>query len=231
MTPISRALALAALLVPAAAGAQTALAPGHPDLDTAWMASDSSTFAIRIVEPVQMDVGVATITTTTAGGVTTLVSSILIPQQGMDQTTTSTAAARSLRPMSHASVGGPSQAALAFTDAGVSGTITEAGAETPVAATFSGAFDEAWTGALAQSLPLRDGYTATAPIYEPEGGVQTVTYTVSGPTAENGMALWSVRADTPDGPFTFALDGATRRLERMTFSPQEGVTIEMARER
>ena len=232
MTLILRSLALAALLLPAAAAAQTALAPGHPDLDTVWMAADSSVYTLRITEPVQMDVGVATITTTTAGGVATLVSSILIPQQNMDQTTTATADAGSLRPMAHASTGGPSQATLVFTDAGVSGHITEDGGETPVAAAFAApAFDEAWTGALAQSLPLRDGYTAAAPVYEPEGGVQTVTYTVSGPTDEAGVAVWTVRADTPDGPFTFAVDGATRRLERMSFSPQAGVTIEMARAR
>ncbi len=231
MTSTLRLLAGLALLLPAAAGAQTALAPGHPDLDTAWMAADSSTFTIRITEPVQMDVGVATITTTTAGGVTTLVSSILIPQQSMDQTTTATVAAGSLQPMTHASVGGPSQTTLTFTPAGASGSTAEAGAATPIAATFTGAFDEAWTGAIAQSLPLRAGYVATAPIYEPDGGVQAVTYTVSGPEDDAGAAVWTVRADTPDGPFTFAVDGATRRLIRMTFSPQAGVTIEMARER
>ena len=202
------------------------LRPGDAALDTGWLADETAAYTLRLTEPMQMDVGTSTMTRTVAGGVVTEVSTVVVPQQNMNVTTTTTADAATLAPRSYVDTGGPSETTLAYTPSAASGTTTRAGAATPVAATLAApVFDETMIGMVAQSLPFADGYTATAEVYSAERGVQAVTFTVSGPTGD--VPAWTVVATPPSGPVTFTVDAATRRLVKMTMSPQPGVTVEM----
>ena len=202
------------------------LRPGDAALNTGWLRDETAAYTLRLTEPMQMDVGTSTVTRTVAGGVVTEVSTVVVPQQSMNLTTTTTADAATLAPRSYVDTGGPSETTLAYTPAAVSGTTTRAGAATPVAAALAApVFDETMISAVAQSLPFADGYTATTETYSAERGVQAVTFTVSGPTGD--VPAWTVVATPPSGPVTFTVDAATRRLVKMTMSPQPGMTVEM----
>ena len=80
LSSVSRLVALACLL-PAAASAQAlrpaepvAHAPGHvlrpgdAALDTGWIASGTTLYALRIVEPVRTEIGTATVDVSVADG-------------------------------------------------------------------------------------------------------------------------------------------------------------------
>ena len=202
------------------------LRPGDAALDTRWLRDETATYTVRLVEPDRRDVGLMTVVRTLAGGGVTETATLVLPQQGAT-VTTATAAAATLSPQTHVATGGPDAATLAFTASGVSGTAAGA----PVADVLRApVFDAAWMATVAQSLPFEPGYTATAETYSAKQGVRPVTFRVSGPAREDGRTVWTVDAATPDGPFTYAVDAATRALVRTRFSPQPGVVVEMARQ-
>ena len=222
------------------------LRPGDARLETSWLADDSGLYTVRVVAPVRRTVGVATMAYALDGATVTSVVTVTLLQAaagrpGASQTTTARADARTLAPHGQMSTGGAVETVLAFSADGVAGTRAAAGeaaageaaageAATVDVAFAAPVFDDAWTGVVAQSLPLVAGTVLTAEVYDEDRGVQPVTYTVAGPEDEAGRAVWTVRAATPAGPFTYAIDGATRRLLRMTFQPRAGLVVEMARE-
>ncbi len=203
------------------------LRPGDPALDTAWMGTgETATFVMNLVEPMAMPVGTSTITRTVAGGVVTSVQTISVPSQGMNETQTATADLATLRPLTQRNAG--QQAVdLTFADGRVSGT--KAGAPLAVALDAP-VFDSTWSNEIAQSLPLAMGYTATAAVYDATNGLSTVTFTVTGQETIGGAPAWTVEAASPNGPVTYTIDAATRRLLTMRISPQPGVVVEMARQ-
>ena len=71
--------------------------PGDPALDTSWITGDTATYTLRLIEPMQMDVGTSTVTRTVAGGVVTSTQTISVPQQGMNMTQTSRGGSRDAR--------------------------------------------------------------------------------------------------------------------------------------
>ena len=87
MRPALFALAL----LTAAASAQDApadtlvLRPGDPTLVTDWLASGSQTTQMKLVQPMQQDVGTSTDAYTVADGRVTKVTTLSIPMQGMNQ--------------------------------------------------------------------------------------------------------------------------------------------------
>lgn len=208
------------------------LRPGDAALNTAWLGDDTSTYVIRVVEPMQMDAGTMTTTRTVAGGVVTSETVTEVPMQNMRITATATADALTLAPRSYTTAGAPTDAAITYSAGAVAGTTTpKNGTPAPVAATLAQpVFGNAWTTEIAQSLPFEAGYMATVETYDAEKGVQTTTYTVVSPADAAGVPGWTVTAETPAGPFTYVIDATTREVVSVRMSPQPGVTVEMVRQ-
>lgn len=222
-----RAGATMETLAPPPAPTGPVLRPGDPALDTSWMTGDeTATFALNLIEPMAMPVGTSTVTRSVSGGVVTSVQTIVVPSQGMNETQTARADLATLRPLSQANAG--QQAVdLTFTDGLVSGT--KAGVPLSVALDMP-VFDSTWGSEIAQSLPLAAGYTATAAVYDATNGLSTVTFTVTGHQDVGGAPAWTVVAVSANGPTTYVIDAASRRMLRMRISPQPGVVVEMARQ-
>ena len=224
-------LALAAAVLFPAVSAQTApdagaMRPGDAALDLSWLTGDTANYTLRLVEPMQMDVGTATVARTVADGVVTSVQTISVPQQGTNMTQTSRAAAGTLAPMSQ-SMSGQGTAELAFTPTVVTGT--KDGAPVSVALDAP-VFDSSWSGEVAQSLPFAEGYTAAIAAYDATHGLSTIRYTVTGQQTVAGAPAWAVEVVSPAGTVTYLIDGATRQMVLMRMSPQPGLVVEMQRQ-
>lgn len=208
------------------------LRPGDAALDTGWLADRTSSYVIRVVEPMQMEAGTSTVTMRVADGVVTSETVLRIPMQGLEQTVTAQADAATLAPQSHTAIGGPTDVALTFSDHAVSGTKTPAEGEAEtIAADLEGAvFDSAWMSEVAQSLPFAEGYTARVEAYDAAQGVYSVTYRVTGQEDVDGTMAWAVQSVAPTGEVTFFVDPASRDLLKMRMSPQPGVIVEMVRQ-
>lgn len=205
------------------------LRPGDPSLVTGWMADGETAFAIRVVEPMQMDAGTSTVRRVVAGGEVTVETTVRVPMQGMEITTVSRADAATLAPRAHTSAGGPAAQALAFTATAVTGTTTPAEGEAAAVevALAAPVFDAAMAAEVAQSLPFAEGYAATVEAYDARLGVHAIAFRVTGQSEIDGAAAWTVEASSPAGPVTYVVDAATRRLVSMRMSPQPGVVVEM----
>ena len=91
-------------------------------------------------------------------------------------------------------------------------------------------FDPAAIPLVAQSLPLREGYTAVVPTFSPIQRVRETTLTVVGEeevTNANGETVmaWVVEEDGRGRDRRFYVDGATRDLVQITISPNEETLI------
>lgn len=229
-------LALAALaLIAAPAGAQTAadtlrVVAGAGGLDASWIAAGEASYTIRLIAPMQQDIGTATERTTVADGVVTRVTRVSVPMQGMNVTDSLRADAATLAPMTHHTTGGPRALALEFSPEGVVGM---AGGEAVVVPVDVPVFDASWIGEVAQSLPLAEGLVATVPAYDGQRGVVTYVVRVTGQQEASGGGApepaWIVEATSGGVTGTYAISVATRQMLRTRFSPQPGVTIEIAR--
>lgn len=206
------------------------LAPGDASLDVSWLAPSDAQYVIRVIAPMQQDVGTAAERITLADGVVTRVTTVSVPMQRMTMTDSLRADAATLAPLTHHSTGGPSVLALEFSPEGVVGM---AGGEAVVVPLDAPAFDASWIGEVAQSLPFAEGYTATVMAYDGQNGVVTYTLTVQGQEEASGAAgpepAWIVEAASAAGAATYAISAATRQTLRTRFSPQPGVTIEVVR--
>ena len=207
------ALFALALLVTAASGtasAQTAdgdtlvLRPGDPTLVTDWMASGSTTTTMKLVQPMQQDVGTSTDTYTVADGRITKVSVTSVPMQGMNQRDSVVVMAGSLTPLTHNSSGGRATVSLEFMDEGVVGLMTPTTGEatTVMALTDAPIFDGAWTSEIVRSLPFAEGYVAKVALFMAEMGDEPgeIVLSVTGQETVNERLGWTVDADL--GPFT-----------------------------
>lgn len=227
-------LVLLALLVTAtpalAQDAPVVVTPGGSALDMSWLMPIEATYVVRIIEPMQMDAGTVTEQTTIADGVVTRVTTLAIPMQNLSMTDSLRADAATLAPLTHHSTGGPSVLSLEFSPEGVVGM---AGGEAVVVPLDAPAFDAAWIGEIAQSLPFAEGYVATVSAYDGRSGVVTYTITVRGQEEASGAAgpepAWIVEAASDAGTATYAISQASRQTLRTRFSPQPGVTLEIVR--
>ena len=233
------ALLLAAVLaLPAAAQAPDtlAIAPGDGALVTDWLASESRTYALRVTAPVQQEVGTATETVTVADGVVTRVLRMSVPMQGVSQTDSLVADAATLAPRLHRSTGGMTEASLEFMAEGVVGVLTprQGEAQTVTLMTDAPVFDTAWAGEIAQSLPFADGLVARVEAFTAQGADAPVdvVYTVTGraPVAVDGAERTAWTVETTMGPvtMTYFVDAETRAMLKTEFSPQPGVTVQIA---
>lgn len=223
-------LAVLALALPAAAQDAPAdtvrLVPGHASLDTSHLVAGEAAYTVRLVAPLQQDIGTVTERTTLAGGVVTRVSRLSVPMQGLATTDSARATAATLAPLTHHRTGGPRALALEFSAEGVVGM---RGAEPLVVPLDVPVFDAAWAAALVQSLPLAAGYRATMPVYDGDNGVTTAVVRVAGETPAAGAAeaAWTVEVQTGAQTSTLTVGKASRALLRTRFAPQPGVVVEI----
>lgn len=227
-----------AIALPAAAQAPDtlALAPGSA-LATDWIAPGTRDYTIKLVAPMQQNVGTATETITVGDdGVVTRVTRIWVPTQGVEQTDSLRAEAATLAPLTHHSTGGPAEVSVEFMPEGVVGMVTPRTGEAATVTLLTDApvFDAGWIGEVAQSLPLEEGtvarlegFTAQSPD-APVEAVLTVAGQETVTTPAGDRAAWTVEADLGTMRSTYVVDAETREMLVTRFSPQPGVTIEIA---
>lgn len=232
-----RLFLLAALVAAAPAAAQSDtlfVAPGDGALATDWITPGTTTYTLRLVEPMAQNVGTTTETIMLEGDEVIRVTTVSVPMQGMEQRDSLRAVAATLAPRLQRSTGGPADVSLEFMDEGIAGTVSPQGGETVTVMEMTDApvFDGAWVGEIAQSLPLAEGLVARIPIYSPQGGLTDAVLTVTGQEdVERGgttRTAWVVEMDLGPQTLTQYVDVETRESLGVRFSPQPGVVIEVA---
>ena len=235
-TLIGLALAASGAVTAQTAPADTVtLRPGDPSLVTDWIAPGTRVTTLKLVQPVQQDVGTSTDTYTVEGDEVVKVTTVSVPMQGMNQTDTVAAEAGTLAPRRHASTGGQAEVSLEFMDEGVVGMVTPKTGDptTVMVMTDEPVFDGAWTSEIVRSLPFAEGYVAKVPMYTREMGdeafevVVSVTGQETVETAAGDRTGWAVDAQMGPVTMTFVVDAETRDLLVTRMSPQPGVQIEM----
>ncbi len=231
-----RLLLAALFLLAVPTSAQTAatdtlrVVAGVTPLDASWLAAGEANYTIRLLAPMQQDIGTATERTSVADGIVTRIMTVSVPMQGMRQTDSLRAEAATLAPLTHHSTGGPRALSLEFSPEGVVGM---AAGEAVVVPVDIPVFDASWIGEVAQSLPFAEGLVATVPAYDGQRGVVTYILRVTGQQEASGggapETAWIVEASSDVGTATYAISAATRQMLRTRFSPQPGVTVEIAR--
>ncbi|WP_420456557.1 hypothetical protein [Rubrivirga sp.] len=225
---------LAALFLAAPASAQAdtlVVVPGDGTLVTDWVTPGSRSYTIRLVQPMQQDIGTAVETVTVAGGEVTRVVRVSVPMQGVTQTDSLVADAATFAPRVHRSTGGAQEASLEFMDEGVVGMLTPRTGEAATVTLMTDApvFDSAWLGEIAQSLPLAEGAVARVPVFvtqSPDEAADAVL-TVTGQETMGDRTAWTVDAQMGPMTMTYVVDAETRALLATRFSPQPGVRIEI----
>lgn len=237
MRPLS--LLAVALLATAPALAQDVTSPDTllvlpgAELDTDWITPGTTTWTLKLVQPMQQDVGTMTETYELMDGEVLRVTETTVPMQGMQQTDSLFADAETLAPRLHRSSGG-AVVSLEFMDEGVVGTAIMPGEATEAVMEMTDApvFDAAWAGEIAQSLPLAEGLVARAPVYSVQGGITDIVYTVTGQeevtTPDGARTGWTVEMQVGPQTITTVIDTETREVLTTQFSPQPGVVIEIA---
>ena len=228
------ALVLAALLaVPVSAQDAPAdtvtILPGDGTLDTSWLEAGDATYAMRLTAPMQQNVGSADETVALDGGTVTRVMTLSVPMQGMSQTDSLVADAATLAPRAHVSTGGAQEVSLEFMDEGVVGMLTPRSGEatTVTLMTETPVFDSAWSGEIAQSLPLAEGAVFKAPAFAAQDPENTfhIVYTVTGQETVGDRTGWLVDAEMGPITMTYVVDAESRALLATRFSPQPGVSL------
>ena len=226
---------LALVLLATAASAQPSdtltVRPGDASLVTDWMADGTQTLTLKLVQPMQQDIGSGTTTYTLSQGRVAKTTVLSIPMQGVTQTDSVTAMAGALAPLTHTSTGGRAETSLEFLDEGIVGLVTPrtGEAETVLVMTDAPVFDAAWLTEVIQSLPFAEGYVAKIPVYSAEMGDEPVDIVVSvvGQETVGERDGWTVEAAMGPMTMTHVVDAETRALLVTRLSPQPGVAIEM----
>ncbi|PAP78496.1 hypothetical protein [Rubrivirga marina] len=208
------------------------LTPGDGMLTTDWLEAGTESFTVRLVAPMRQNVGTATETLTIEDGVVTRVTEISVPMQGLAQTDSIAADAATLVPRTHNSMGGPIEVSLEFMSEGVVGMVTppEGDATTVTLMTDAPVFDSAWAGEVAQSLPLIEGTVARMQAFtaqSPDAPIDVV-YTVGAQETMDERTVWPVSTEMGPVTMTYYVEAETRELLKTQFSPQPGVTVEIA---
>ncbi len=229
-TLFAAVLALAASGALAQAPADTlVITPGDGTLVTDWVAPATRSYTIRLVQPMQQDVGTSTETVTVAGGEVTRVVTVSVPMQGMAQTDSLVADAATLAPRVQRSTGGQQDVSLEFMDEGVVGMLTPRTGEATTVTLMTDApvFDSSWMGEIAQSLPFAEGLVARVAAFSSQSpdAPSDVVLTVTGQETIGDRTGWAVDADMGPVTIQYVVDAETRALLVSRFSPQPGVRI------
>ncbi|MEM0964062.1 MAG: hypothetical protein AAGK21_16155 [Bacteroidota bacterium] len=207
------------------------ISPGDGVLVTDWITPGATSYTMRLTAPMQQDVGTMSETVAISDGRVTRVTTISVPMQGMTQVD-SVVATTAFVPLAHVSTGGGADASLEFMDEGVVGLVTprQGEATTVLLETDAPVFDTAWAGEIAQSLPFSEGavFKALSFSYQSPDEAGDMVYSVTGREDVDGISAWVVKTEMGPVTFTYLVDPDTRDLLMSRFSPQPGVSIELA---
>lgn len=239
-TTIALRAGVVVTLAPATADQPTAdrdARPIHPEdapLDPSRLRSYAQTYRIRVVEPMQQDMGTTSRTLTVdddARTATLVTTSRMGAMDGVVLRDSSVASWPSLQPLSRTITHQETRIELVFSDRGlqrtVSGSTVEPN-ETTLIDLDGPAFDENWVGELIRMLPLEDGYATTVESVGSKGVPAPVRVSVDALNETDASArVWRVRTTSDDGwEMTYDIDDSTREVLRTRRSPQVGVVLE-----
>ena len=231
-----RLAALALLAVAGPALAQTVVRPGDPALDTSVIQAGEERFVVRLVAPMQQDIGTIVETTTVADGHVTRVTRVDVPMGGQAQTDSVVAVWPGLAPVSSASTQRGRRAgdsdAVTFMDGHAMTRVTAGGTTADSMITFDApVFGGGWTSEVVRALPLAAGYAATFPTLDADHGLTTKTVTVTGTesvtTPAGPVEAWTVEVANEAQTATYVIAQDTKALLAMRFSPQPGARVEV----
>ena len=229
-----------AAAMPAAPALPDTLRPG--DLPIAAPQAGETTYTVRLLAPMQQDIGTLSETTAVDGGTVTRTAVVSVPMAGQNETTTSTLDAATWATRSVTMEGSTAVGEITLADGratGTRGTIDQPGQALeaqPVDDAAPGAyFGGGWIDQFVRVHPLTEGASHVVMVYSPRDGVQPARVTVLGEQAvkpAGGAAVTYVAVETDDGEQTLThfVDPATRRIEVVRFSPQPGVEVEFVRD-
>ena len=127
--------------------------------------------------------------------------------------------------------------ALTFDEGSIGGMSMPSGGEMAMIdlAVDEPVFDSGWIPQIIRSLPLAEGYTTQVAVYDAERSeTSSYTVTVTGQeemtTPDGPTTVWTVTTQAGPMTFTYFFDTTTTEMQRMRFSPQPGVVIELVRQ-
>jgi len=230
------ALPAAAQVEDPARGDVPVVTPGSDLLDLSYLAPDTTTYTVTVVQgDMRQEIGsvVRTRTVDEAAGEITIVTEMAM--MGNKFADTTRAAWPSLAARSHRSQNPQRTLRFDVADGVLTGEHQPAGGEAEAfEMTVDGPiYDSAFLGEIAAALPLSDGYTVTVPAYEYEaGGLAEYTVRVVGgeKLARGGKApvdVWVVEPTRPgsDALPRLYLSREGHDLVRIHIVPQPGVEV------
>ena len=234
-------LALAALVAAPLAQAQpdaepVMLRPGHPALMTQALTFDSHVESVRVTEPSIQDIGLITHDVSREGDTVTMNVSSNVPAAGDVAETSVVFDATTLAPVSRQRTTRGSSVSTRYDGVHVTGTWSRGEwAPLPFDITLRNpAFAPEAIPLIARALPLEAGYRATAHTFDATDRLREVTLTVIGQEefmrADGSMTMpyvveATVVATRGGGTRRYFVDGDTRALVGVSFSPQSGTTV------
>ncbi len=226
MRTFSLALLAVALATPALAQEVT-LRPGHPDLATSGLSLDDQVLRIRVTTPTARELGTVRYAYSRDGDLVTLVTTMDAPQAGGSSEVTTTFRWPSLAPVSQSS----GASLTAYDGAHVTGDWAQGDWDPlPFDITLqSPAFAPEEVALIARALPLREGYSATVPVFNASQRLKQVTLTVAGQedfTRADGstVSTWVVE-ETGARTRRHFIDGTTRALIGSTWASRGSTQI------
>lgn len=199
-------------------------------------------YTVRLLAPMQQDIGTLTETTALDGDVVTRTSVVNVPMAGQNETTVSTLDLGTWAFRTVTMEGATAVGALTLADGrvtGTRGTISEPGEtldpQSVEEAVTGDLFGAGWPSMLVRSIPLTAGMVRHVATYSAQDGVVTERLTVLGEQTikpAGGAARTLVAVETNDGETTMThfVDPTTRDIVMVRFSPQPGVEVEFVRD-
>lgn len=199
--------------------------PGDAALRTAALRGYTESYAYKLLQPVQQDLGTATraLSIDTGAGTATLITTL----DTGNQSSRDSLVARwpSMEPVSRTLTSNGTTTTITFANGVARRSQGEETKETPFGAPV---FDTGWLQEIVRALPLADGYRAALEGIGPAGDPLPITVTVMGSEEQASGRAWTVEA-VPDAgaAMTFTVDDDTREVLTMQLAPQIGVLLEM----
>lgn len=229
------ALLLAAVLA-APALAQTAIRPADPAFDAARIVPGVRRSTIRLLAPMQQDIGTITETTTVAGDRITSVTRLAVSMGNQAQTDSLVATWPGLAPVFASTVrsgaGGARTESATFAGTTAATRVVASGTTTDSTRTLAEpVFSSGWTGEIVRMLPLAPDYRGTFTVLDAGDGLVPMTATVTGSetvsTPAGPVEAWTVDTVRPDQTMTYVVAKDTGALLARRFAPQPGALVEI----
>lgn len=230
---------------PAAQALPDTLRPG--DLDLSGIPAGETTYTVRLLAPMQQEIGSLTERVLRDGDTLVRTSTVSIPMAGQNERVTAELDAATHAFRSVMMEGVTAAGSLVLENGVVVGERQIARPQQsqqaptlpdPVAVNDvvdGEVYGDGWNYAIVRALRLAEGETHHAMVYRGRDGIQTVRLTVlAAETLKPGggavMTLVPVEFDDGEQTMTYYVDPETRLVELVRFSPQAGVEVEFDRD-